>query len=98
MTAGDLTIHDYATCEALAWRLVMACVRGPADGVDGISLFRTAMAEIDSDDKLDAVLEVLAQTIADRMVKDHAGRENAARQVEFNIAAALDRAAGGSRP
>ena len=99
MSAGDLTGQDYATAEAFAWRLVMACVRGPADPRDGISLWRlTVDHEIGcayEPDTLDAVLEVLAQSIADRMVLDHGGREGAAGQVAANIAAALDRAEGG---
>jgi hypothetical protein len=94
MSAGDLTIDEYDNCEAIAWRLVMACVRGPENADDGISLWHTAVDEIRHHDSMDAVLEVLAATLAERMVIDGAGRQNAARQVGANIAAALDRAAG----
>ena len=66
----------------------------PVDVDDGGSIWELAFEQINHRDKLDAVLEILAGAIAERMVMDAGGRENAARQVESVIAAALDRAEG----
>jgi hypothetical protein len=93
MVAGDLTEYEYETCAALSWRLVMAAIRGPVAGADAYSVWELAFEQINNRDKIDAVMEILATAVAEWLVVVHGGRENAARQVESLIAAALDRAA-----
>ena len=85
MCAGDLTDAEFDTCEAIAWRLVAACVHEDAD------LWHLAVDEIRHHDQMDAVLEVLANTLAHRMVAE-SGWEFAGHRVRHAIAAALGRA------
>jgi hypothetical protein len=91
MSAGDLDDREYARCEAIAWRLVMACIRVPIDGADGASLWKVALNEIASRDELHAVLEILAVYVANRVIVDcggqtRAGLEEASRRVKTEIA------------
>jgi hypothetical protein len=94
---GDLTAGEDAGCEALAWRLVLAMFRGkfaPDDSIPDNAIviwgWADACYEIRNPVELDAVLEVLATTIARDLFKE--SHENAARELESRIAEASDRA------
>ncbi len=79
ITAGDLTFAEYARCEAIAWRLVHAELRGEygrweEDSGEGVTEdrphrdWRAAYRDIRNHAELDAVLEVLCHHLAAKMV------------------------------